>query len=189
MSDVYDEYREPPQGCGTAIAGGLALIVFVVLVMCSMTSCKCPECLTTTETEKIIRVVERDTTIVTEADSASVHALLRCDSAYNVVLYEFVTLQGERIKASANTQKQGSDLVISLDCKEDSLEHEIQMRDSIISTYRHDTTVIREKYVPQYYKSVSTGFWILLVILLAITAFGAYKLYLKIKTGGLIGKI
>ena len=184
--DVYDEYREPPQGCGTAIAGGLALIVFLVLVMCSMNSCKCPECLTTTETERIVKVVERDTTIVTEADSASVHALLRCDSAYNVVLYELVTLQGERIKASANTQKQGSDLVISLDCKEDSLEHEIQMRDSIISTYRHDTTVIREKYVPAYYKRVSAGFWVLLVILLIIVGFKIYKIYLKVQSGGIL---
>jgi len=184
--DIYDEYREPPQGCGSTIAGGLALIAFLVLVMCSMSSCKCPECLTTTETERIVKVVERDTTIITEADSASVHALLRCDSAYNVVLDELVTLQGERITASVGTQKQGSNLLISLDCKEDSLRNEIHLRDSIISNYRHDTTVIREKYVPQYYKSVSTGFWILLVILLLIVGFGAYKLYLRIKTGGIL---
>lgn len=151
-----------------------------------MVSCKCPECITTTETEKIIEVRTHDTTIVTAADSASVHALLRCDSAYNVVVWELTTLQGERIEASFGTQKQGKDLLLSLDCKEDSLRNEIQLRDSIIKTMQNNTTVIREKYVPQYYKNVSAGFWILFVILLVIVGFKAYKWYLKIQSGGLI---
>lgn len=167
------------------IVQGLCAAVLIWLCL-SFVGCKCQECMTTTETERIIKVVERDTTIVTEADSASVHALLRCDSAYNVVMWELVTLQGERIEVDVDTQKQGKDLVLSLDCHEDSLKNEIQLRDSIISNYRHDTTIIREKYVPDYYKRVSTGFWILLVILLTIVAFGAYKLYLKIKSGGVL---
>lgn len=29
--DVYDEYREPPHGCGTAIAGGLAIIALIIM--------------------------------------------------------------------------------------------------------------------------------------------------------------
>ena len=184
--DVYDEYREPPQGCGTAIAGGLALIVFLVLAMCSMNSCKCPECLTTTETERIVKVVERDTTILTKADSASIKALFKCDSAYNVVMFELVSMQGERIEASVNATKQGKNLAISLDCREDSLEQEIHLRDSIISTTKNNTTVIREKYVPAYYKRVSAGFWVLLVLLLIIVGFKIYKIYLKVQSGGIL---
>lgn len=186
MKDVYDEYREPPQGCGTAIAGGLALIVFLVLIMCSMNSCKCPECLTTTETERIVKVVERDTTILTKADSASIKALFKCDSAYNVVMFELVSMQGERIEASVNATKQGKNLAISLDCREDSLEQEIHLRDSIISTTKNNTTVIREKYVPAYYKRVSAGFWVLLVLLLIIVGFKIYKIYLKVQSGGIL---
>lgn len=184
--DVYDEYREPPQGCGTAIAGVMALIVFLVLVMCSMNSCKCPECLTTTETERIVKVVERDTTILTKADSASIKALFKCDSAYNVVMFELVSMQGERIEASVNATKQGKNLAISLDCREDSLEQEIHLRDSIISTTKNNNTVIREKYVPAYYKRVSAGFWVLLVLLLIIVGFKIYKIYLKVQSGGIL---
>ncbi|MEE1131026.1 MAG: hypothetical protein UHX00_05260 [Caryophanon sp.] len=185
-NDPYEEYREQPQGCGTFIAGGLALIVFLVLVMCSMNSCKCPECLTTTETERIVKVVERDTTILTKADSASIKALFKCDSAYNVVMFELVSMQGERIEASVNATKQGKNLAISLDCREDSLEQEIHLRDSIISTTNNNTTVIWEKYVPTYYKRTSAGFWVLLAIVVAVAGYKISKIIIKIKSGGLL---
>ena len=157
-----------------------AVVAFAVLIaVACFSSCRCPECVTTSETEHIVEVRTHDTTIVTEADSASIRALFRCDSAYNVVMYELVTMQGERIEASVNAQKHGKDLAISLDCKEDSLLHELQLRDSIISTTTHNTTIIREKYVPGYYKFCSWGFWILLVVLIIIGAIKAVKIYLK----------
>lgn len=31
--DIYDQYREPPQGCGTAIAGGLAALTIITMVI------------------------------------------------------------------------------------------------------------------------------------------------------------
>ena len=37
-----------------------------------------------------------------------------------------------------------------------------------------------------YDKFTAKGFWILLVILLALTAFKAYKLYLRIQSGGIL---
>lgn len=152
----------------------------IVLLLCAcFGGCRCPECVTTTEVEKVVKVVERDTTIVTKADSASVSALLKCDSAYNVVLFELVSIQGERIKAQANTKKQGKDLALTLNCKEDSLLTEIQLRDSIIATTTTNTKIIREKYVPGYYKFVSWGFWILLAILILLGAWKILKTYLK----------
>lgn len=162
------------------------IIAYTILFAALFTSCRCPECVTTTETERIVEVRTHDTTIVTEADSASIRALFRCDSAYNVVMYELVTIQGERIEASVNAQKQGKDLAISLDCKEDSLLTEIQLRDSIISTTTHNTTIIREKYVPGYYKFCSWGFWILLVILILFGAWKIVRLYMKVQSGGLL---
>ena len=53
----------------------------------------------------------------------------------------------------------------------------IEVHDTITNTQTEQVAV---RYVPDYYKRVSAGFWILLVILLAILAFKAYKLYIKI---------
>ena len=53
----------------------------------------------------------------------------------------------------------------------------IEVHDTITDTRTEQVAV---RYVPDYYKRVSAGFWILLVILLAIIAFKAYKLYIKI---------
>lgn len=186
MSNIYDEYREPPRGCGETIAGTLALIILGVLLLFS--SCKTPAPIVqTVEKERIVEIHTRDTSIVTQADSASVRALLKCDSAYNVILFDLVTMQGERIDASANAQKQGKDMLLSLDCKEDSLVNEIQMRDSIISNFKKETVVVPvDKPVSDYYKRTSAGFWILLLILLVIVGFKAYKIYLKIQSGGLL---
>ena len=53
----------------------------------------------------------------------------------------------------------------------------IEVHDTITNTQTEQVAV---RYVPDYYKRVSAGFWILLAILLAIIAFKAYKLYIKI---------
>ena len=53
----------------------------------------------------------------------------------------------------------------------------IEVHDTITNTQTEQVAV---RYVPDYYKRVSAGFWILLAILLAIFAFKAYKLYIKI---------
>ena len=53
----------------------------------------------------------------------------------------------------------------------------IEVHDTITDT---STEQVAVRYVPDYYKRVSAGFWILLAILLAILAFKAYKLYIKI---------
>lgn len=56
----------------------------------------------------------------------------------------------------------------------------------------HDTIRTNEirvqqvKYVPAYYKNTSTGFWLLLVVLLLIAGWKIGKYIIKIKTGGLL---
>jgi hypothetical protein len=120
--------------------------ILFILVAALIVGCKtCEPIVQTVEKERIVEVRTHDTTIVTEADSASVHALLRCDSAYNVVVWELTTLQGERIEASVGTQKQGKDLLLSLDCKEDSLLNIIAWQDSIIRNNTTQTIVKVEK--------------------------------------------
>ena len=56
---------------------------------------------------------------------------------------------------------------------------------------QHDTIRTTEseqvpvKYVPAYYKNTSAGFWVLLAILLLIIGIKAFKIYVKIQTGGI----
>ena len=59
----------------------------------------------------------------------------------------------------------------------------VEVHDTIALTQTEQVAV---KYVPDYYKRVSAGFWVLLVILLAIVAFKAYKIYIKIHSGGIL---
>ena len=59
----------------------------------------------------------------------------------------------------------------------------------IHDTLRTNEVQVQEvKYVPNYYKRVSTGFWVLLGILVLIVGFWCVKIYLKIKSGGVICK-
>lgn len=155
--------------------------LFVTLCVLFLLGCKtCQPIVETIEKEKIVEVHTRDTTIVTKADSASIHAWLKCDSAYNVVVEELTTMQGERIKASSNVQKQGKDLLLSLDCKEDSLVNEIQLRDSIIHELEKNTKIIQVEVIPKFYKNCTWGFWILVVlIVLGIVARILIKIYFR----------
>ena len=64
-------------------------------------------------------------------------------------------------------------------------EKSVQIHDTI---HTNEVQVQEVKYVPAYYKRVSTGFWVLLGILVLIVGFWCVKIYLKIKSGGVICK-
>lgn len=53
-----------------------------------------------------------------------------------------------------------------------------EVHDTITAT---QTQVVKEKYVPNYYKRVSAGFWVLLGILLLIAGWWVVKMYYKLK--------
>ena len=147
-----------------------------------MSSCKtCEPIIETVETERIVNVHTRDTVITDKPDSASMRALLHCDSAYNVILDELVTMQGDRIETELEMERlRNGGLLLNMGCKEDSLRHEIQLRDSTITELQKQTVVVREKYVPNYYKSTSIGFWVLLgIIIVYIVVRILIRVYLK----------
>jgi hypothetical protein len=141
MSDIYDEYREAPQGCGGTMIGIAGIIIIIVLLL---VGCK-TQYIAGQDTERIVEVHHHDTTIVTEADSASAMALLECDSAYNVVLRELTIEQGKRIVPSVTTKGTTKGLQIDFDCKEDSLLNIIAWQDSIIRNNTTQTIVKVEK--------------------------------------------
>lgn len=147
-----------------------------------MTSCRtCEPIIETVEKQVIVKIHTRDTVITTTPDSARMRALLHCDSAYNVILDELVTIQGDRIETELEMERlRNGGLLLNMNCKEDSLHHEIQLRDSTITELQKNTVMVREKYVPNYYKNTSIGFWVLLgIIVVYIVVRILIRVYLK----------
>lgn len=154
-------------------------LIALTLALALMSSCKKIQYVQGETIYEEVKVVERDTTIITEADSASVQALLYCDSAYNVVLGDLELSEGERINLEwrmALMERNGRSMAnISIDCREDSLMHEIELRDSIINTKTERNIIEYVNVIPDYYKNTSKGFWILLIGLLAYIALRIYR--------------
>ena len=144
---IVNPNGERRAGCfGNAIRYGVGggIIATLLWVLFGMVGCK-TQYIAGQDTERIVEVHHHDTTIVTEADSASVMALLECDSAYNVVLRELTIEQGKRIVPSVTTKNTTKGLQIDFDCREDSLRNIIAWQDSIISTTTTQTIVKVEK--------------------------------------------
>ena len=124
-----------------------------------------------------VEVRLRDTTIITEPDSATLQALFECDSTNHVVLSQLIALQGERIKTDIQTkQKPGGGISLEVKCHEDSLENIIHMQDSIISSWSsHSEVVTQTISVPRprtgYDRFCSWFFWIVVVLLLLLAGF------------------
>ncbi len=88
--------------CDLAI---LALVAICITLLFIMSACRTTEGVTTT---RDVRIVERDTCIITRADSATATALLHCDSAYNVVIDELTIAEGKNIGLEARLSQIGT---------------------------------------------------------------------------------
>lgn len=153
----------------------LAAILTYLLIAILCTGCR-PQYVAGETIYKEVRVIDHDTVITTEADSASVRALLHCDSAYNVVVDELAVANGARIKAEAQlARKPTKQAEITFDCKEDSLRNEIAWRDSTIVSMTERTIVVeKERERSRYDKFTARGFWILLAINILVIAIRTY---------------
>lgn len=177
--------NENEKNIETCLVVIVAVVLTVLLCLC-LSSCKTVQ----TQTEYKERVVEvrvRDTAIVTVADSASVRALLHCDSAYNVVVDELTTLQGARIKADVTTKRPTNSptkgLQIEVDCKEDSMSIVCHLKDSIISNLEKQVQVLSVPRERSGYDRFTSWFtWIVIaaillyIILRVLVRFGGLKL-------------
>ena len=126
-------------------------LLFLILPLL-LTACRTPHTLQT-DTTREVRIVERDTLITLAPDSATVRALLECDSTNQVILRQLSTRNGNRISATATllSPSKGEPEgglgevfggVLSVVCHEDSLSREICLRDSIITTLRTEQRTI-----------------------------------------------
>ena len=76
----------------------LALVAICITLLFLMSACRTTEGVTTT---REVRIVERDTCIITRADSATATALLHCDSAYNIVVDALTIAEGKNLGLEA----------------------------------------------------------------------------------------
>lgn len=113
--------------------------LFLILLL--LAACRTTQTLQT-DTTREVRIVERDTLITIAPDSATVRALLDCDSTNQVILRRLETRNGTRIAATAKTTESPGSLLFSVDCHEDSLSRELRLRDSIITTLRTEQRTI-----------------------------------------------
>lgn len=163
---------------------------FLVLLLCLfLIGCKTPKTVTSTNHEQKTEIESFDSIITTPADSATASLLIRCDSLGNAYLAELHTEQGKRIRAELllkNAQSQldslgnlkpqviykNQPLLIQVDCKEDSLQQIVHALRERISQYEKNDTLRTEyvKYVPDYYKNTSKGFWWLLGFAILVVA-------------------
>lgn len=90
--------------CDIAI---LALVAICITLLFIMSACRTTEGVTTT---REVRIVERDTCIITRADSATAIALLHCDSAFNVIVDALTIAEGKNIGLEARLSQIGTNI-------------------------------------------------------------------------------
>lgn len=168
-----------------AIVAATIAAFIILVVMLLTTSCK--TIVETIEVEKVVEYHHRDTTIVTEADSASMLALLECDSNYNVVMNDLSIANGKRLEMEAKLNKVNNKKVaLNVDCHEDSLQHHIEWLEQKLSEKKTGTLIkevevekeiIRNSHFARFAIWHTIGTWAILLGELAVWLFK--KFYLR----------
>lgn len=134
------------------IALGICALLFAWIV----TSCKTPQPIVQTEVKEVVIEREvRDTIVTIQPDSASIKALLECDSAGNVLINELEEVQGKNVSlALALKNLKGKPATLSVDCKQDSLEKVIALQNEKIQELSNNKQVetVEVKYIPDVVK-------------------------------------
>lgn len=159
--------------------------ICVALLVWMLQSCRTPQPIVQTEVKEVL--VERtitDTIVTIAPDSASIKALLECDSAGNVLIKELEEVHGKNVSlalALKNSSK-GKPATLSVDCKQDSLEKVIALKDETIKELSNNKQVetIEVKYIPEVVKWFA---WIggaaILYVLLRLALWIYKKFFLK----------
>lgn len=164
-----------------AIVAAICVALFLAMV-----SCKTPQPIVQTEVKEVL--VERtitDTIVTIAPDSASIKALLVCDSVGNVLIRELEEVQGKNVSlalALKNSQK-GKPATLAIDCKQDSLEKVIALKDETIKELTNNKQVetIEVKYIPDFVKWLAwIGAAAILYVVLRIALWVYKKFFLPV---------
>ena len=129
--------------------------VLVALMVWVLQGCKSPQPIVQTEVKEVVVEKEvRDTIVTIAPDSASIKALLECDSAGNVLIKELQEAQGKNVALQAQLKNTNKGTAIVIDCKQDSLERVIALQNEKISELSNNkqTETIEVKYIPDIVK-------------------------------------
>jgi hypothetical protein len=133
----------------------ILLILACIVLAWLMTACKTPQPIVQTEVKEIVIEREvRDTIVTIAPDSASIKALLECDSAGNVLIKELQEAQGKNVALQAQLKNTNKGTAIVIDCKQDSLERVIALQNEKIQELNNNkqTETIEVKYIPSFVK-------------------------------------
>ena len=162
-----------------------------VALFLTMVSCKTPQPIVQTEVKEVVIEREvRDTIVTTEPDSASIKALLECDSAGNVLIRELEEAQGKNLSLEmqlkqnkGNKTDNTTGATLEIDCKADSLQMVIDVQNEHIKELNDIISKQREevKYIPAIVKWFAwIGAAAVLYVLLRIALLVYRKLVLKV---------
>ena len=160
--------------------------VCVVMLVWMLQACRTPQPIVQTDTKEVL--IERlvtDTIVTIAPDSASIRAYLECDSAGNVLIKELEEVQGKNVSLALqlkNSQKGKPTTTIAVDCKQDSLEKVIALKDETIKELSNNkqTETIEVKYIPAFVKVFAwIGGGACLLMLIAIALFVYKKFFLN----------
>lgn len=155
----------------------VSLTVLTLMTALCVTSCKARQVVIHQVDKEIITINDtiRDTTIFTNADSATIRALLHCSQDNELLIKRLSTHQGDNLEINivANRVNDSTSLLV-VDCKHDSLEHVIKIRDrtirSLRESYKNDVQYL--PYKPPWWALTLQGLGILFLI---IASFAIYK--------------
>ena len=157
--------------------------MLVALMVWVLQGCKTPQPVVQTEVKKVVVEREvRDTIVTIAPDSASIKALLECDSAGNVLIKELQEAQGKNVALQAQLKNTNKGTAIVIDCKQDSLEKVIALKDETIKELSNNKQVetVEVKYIPAFVKVFAwIGGGAILLVLIAIVLWVYRKFFLK----------
>lgn len=156
----------------------IGTVILTVMLMW-MVSCRTHQPIVQTEVKEVIIEREvRDTIVTIAPDSASIKALLECDSAGNVLIKELKEAQGKNVVLQAQLKNTNKGTAIVIDCKQDSLERVIALQNEKIQELNNNkqTETIEVKYIPDFVKWLA---WIGAGAILLAVLWVVLKVYRK----------
>lgn len=150
-------------------------IFVIIVIFFALASCRTPQPVVVEKLRTVTeREVVRDTVVHTKPDTASIVALLKCDSLGNVYMQQIMQLQAGR---TVRPQIKIVDNVITLDCEVDSVAVYFQLK----SRYSHTTDTIYMHLPPErdrfFTRAARTGRNLIIYLLIFAGIVAAVKYY------------
>lgn len=135
--------------------------ICIAMLVWMLQGCRTPQPIVQTEIKEVVVEREvRDTIVTIAPDSASIKALLECDSAGNVLIKALQEEQGKNValemalKNKQNDKGESAGATLEIDCKADSLQMVIDVQNEHIRELNDIISkhVEEIKYIPDIVK-------------------------------------